>query len=114
MLCAKLPHCLSRLAVLQRNLLLLDKFVDSRDSRFLARVLRYTNFLRKHIDYGTLRAAVDTNVTSAARRAVVHGYIDAAAAVRPDKVSVPYARLRVVLGTLPGRRCGRRSLTHGF
>lgn len=73
--------------MLYRAVFLLDKYADSRDGRFLARVLRYTAFLRGALPTAQLRAAVDMYVPDAGRRAVVQALVTAAAERRPEPVA---------------------------
>jgi hypothetical protein len=73
-------------AVLYRNIALLDKYVDSRDDRYLARALRYANHVRRHLPTAQLRAAAETYVLDAGRRAGVLELLADATARRPEPV----------------------------
>jgi hypothetical protein len=72
--------------VLHRNLGLLDKYVDSRDSRFLLKVLRYSNFLRGHLPVSELKAVMASQVPDKARLAQLNEIADAVLAKRPEPV----------------------------
>ena len=72
--------------MLYRNIFLLDKYAETRDLRFLSRVLRYTKFLRQHLPTSQLRAAVDTYVPDAGRKAALNSLISVAAERRKEPV----------------------------
>jgi len=75
--------------ILQRNFFLLDKYVDTRDRRFLLRVLRYTNFLRAHLPLAEIKAAVASYVTDKERQGQVTELVAAVAASRKEPVRSP-------------------------
>ena len=49
---------------------MLDKYAETRDTRFLSRVLRHTRFLVRHLPDLQLQGAVDTYVPEGGRAAV--------------------------------------------
>jgi 26S proteasome regulatory subunit N3 len=57
--------------VLHHNLSLLDKYVSSHDSRYLSRVFRYTNYVRKHLSTTDLTSAVNSYVTDSNRKSCI-------------------------------------------
>jgi len=54
---------------LHRNLIFVDKFVETRDPLFLSRAMRFSSFVRRHCAAAHLRKAAETYATDAARRA---------------------------------------------
>ncbi|RYE97120.1 MAG: hypothetical protein EOO41_03850, partial [Methanobacteriota archaeon] len=66
------------------SVFVMDKYADTRDARFLARALRYANFIRKWLPMAQLRTAVDAFVTDASRRAVILRLLDTVAAERSE------------------------------
>jgi len=111
--CLDCPHC----AVLARNVLLLDKYVESRDVRFLSRVQRYTDFLRKYLPLSEFKAAVEAHVTDAGRRAATLELLPHVERVRvePPVVVSPLACIRQGEGGGGGWRRGwhASARTHG-
>ena len=77
-----LPPC----AVLYRNVVLLEKYVENRDARFLGRVLRYTNYVRSKLPMSQLRSTIDAMVADPARRAALHDLFTVVAAGRTEPV----------------------------
>jgi hypothetical protein len=73
-------------AVLYRNITLLDKYVESRDDRFLARALRYANHVRRYLPTTQLRAAAETYVLDGSRRAAVLELLTDATSRRAEPV----------------------------
>jgi hypothetical protein len=63
------PHLSPPRAVFQRNLNLIDKYVETRDRLFLSRALRFTGFVRAYLARAEIVAALTTYVPDAARRA---------------------------------------------
>lgn len=84
---------LTLLAVLHRNLGLLEKYVDGRDSRLLLKALRYTNYLRQHLPVAEVRAVVATHVLDRERVAAIEALAGAVLDVRSEPVSVWYGLL---------------------
>lgn len=81
------PSISSNTIVLNRNLTLLDKYVETRDRLFLVRIMRFTNFLRKYCPLSTIRKAVETYVLDPTRKVHLLDNLTLIATVRPDKVS---------------------------
>ena len=73
--------------MLYRNVVLLEKYVDSRDSRYLGRVLRYTNTVRRRLPMPHIRATIDAVIADPARRAVLQELFTLVAASRVEPVS---------------------------
>ncbi len=65
----------------------MDKYVDSRDTLFLVRAIRYANFLRKHAPVATIRKAVEAYVLDAGRKQQLLDYLALIATTRVEKVS---------------------------
>ena len=64
--------------VLERNVMLLEKFAASHDARFLSRVLRYTAYVRQRLPLHAQAAAAEAAVADAGRRAAVMALFGAA------------------------------------
>lgn len=84
---------LTLLAVLHRNLGLLEKYVDGRDSRLLLKALRYTNYLRQYLPVAEIRAVVATHVLDRERVAAIEALAGAVLDVRSEPVSARYGLL---------------------
>jgi hypothetical protein len=57
------------LEIFHRNLVLVDKYSESRDALQLSRVWRYLNHLRLHLAVSHLKAAIETYVGDATSKA---------------------------------------------
>lgn len=90
------------LSVLHRGIFLLDKWAETRDPRFLGRVVRYSGHLRKHLPLAQLRPIVDTYVLDVGRRAALQELLTVVAAGRKEP-PVSVCCVRAVDGTVgPG------------
>ena len=65
------PRPLTPLETLHSHIVLLEKFVDTRDTRFLARVLRYMSYLRAVLPSDQFKTAIQTYVLDASRSAAI-------------------------------------------
>lgn len=77
------PKPLTPLETLHAHIFLLEKFVDTRDSRFLTRVLRYMSHVRSTLPTEELRSAIQTFVLDSARSEAL---LDLLALVSPKRV----------------------------
>ena len=77
------PKPLTPLETLHSHIATLEKFVDTRDTRFLTRVLRYINHLRGTLSSDELKTAITTYVLDATRSASL---LELLALVSPKRI----------------------------
>lgn len=65
------PKPVTPLELLQQHIVLIEKYVDSKDSRFLTRALRHVNHLRGNLSNNELENVIETFVLDEKRKAVV-------------------------------------------
>lgn len=79
-------HVTPNLAVFQRNLIAIDKYVDTRDRLYLVRAMRYTGHVRQHVPMVQLKKLAEAYVTDAGRKQQLLDTLSIVAISRVEKV----------------------------
>ena len=89
------PKPLTPLETLHSHIAILEKFVETRDARFLTRVLHYSGHVRKTLPTDQLKTAIQTYVIDATRAASLLDVLAAVAEKRVVASGAPKVRSRV-------------------
>lgn len=89
------PKPLTPLETLHSHITILEKFIETRDARFLTRVLRYSGHVRKTLPTEQLKTAIQTYVLDAPRAASLLDVLAAVAEKRVVASGAPKVRSRV-------------------